>query len=264
MKYSIGEVSKLFDIPITTLRHYHNKGIFNAGYIDKGTGYRYYYSDQFELLNNILNLRYSRVPLDRIKEHTENGDITLLKTIFLEQKEELERTIKELECAKKSVEERLEYIEKVNIIPEFGKVLTQHVDENKIFTVDKVFYKECDLELLVRELGKRTNFSHSLTLGNVGLLMEPYSDYKKYIGIYLINKDFKDLLNVSIKSAGEYLTIYFKEKREESPKYYKILEKYIVDNKIEIEEFFYEMALVSTSISSTEKEYIRMIEIKKK
>lgn len=264
MKYSIGEVSKLFDIPITTLRHYHNKGVFKAGYIDKCTGYRYYYSDQFELLNNILNLRYSRLPLDRIKEHTENGDITLLKTIFLEQKEELERTIKELECAKKSVEERLEYIEKVNNIPEFGKVFTQHMDGNKIFTVDKVFYKESDLELLVRELGKRTNFSHPLTLGNVGLLMEQYSDYKKYIGIYLINKDFKDLLNVSIKPAGEYLTIYFKGKRKESPKYYKFLEKYIKNNKIETEGLFYEMALVNTPISSTENEYIRRIEIKKK
>ncbi|HAS79529.1 MAG TPA: MerR family transcriptional regulator, partial [Fusobacteriaceae bacterium] len=76
IKYSIGEISKLFDIPITTLRHYHNKGIFKAKYIDKNTGYRYYYSDQFELLNNIINLRYGKVPLDKIKEYTENKDST--------------------------------------------------------------------------------------------------------------------------------------------------------------------------------------------
>jgi DNA-binding transcriptional MerR regulator/effector-binding domain-containing protein len=264
IKYSIGEVSKLFDIPITTLRHYHNKGIFKAGYIDKDTGYRYYFSDQFELLNNILNLRYSRVPLDRIREYTEKGNIYILKTIFLEQKEELERTIKELECAKKSVEERLRYIEKIKNIPEFGKVLVQHMDENKIFTVNKKFYKESDLELLVRELGKKTDFSHSLTLGNVGLLMKQNSAYKEYTGVYLIDKDFKDLLNLSVKPTGEYLIIYFKGKREESPKYYKILEKYIRNNNIETEGLFYEMALVSTSISSVEKEYIRRIEIKKK
>ncbi|MCS5420668.1 MULTISPECIES: MerR family transcriptional regulator [Psychrilyobacter] len=264
IRYSIGEVSKLFNIPITTLRHYHNKGIFKAGYIDKDTGYRYYFSDQFELLNNILNLRYSRLSLDKIKEHTENGDISLLKTIFLDQKEELEKTIKELECAKKSVEERLEYMEKIKKIPEFGRVLIQHMDENKIFTVDKAFYKESDLELLVRELGEKTDFSHSLTLGNVGLLMKQDSEYREYAGVYLIDKDFKDLLNFSLKPAGEYLTIYFKGKRENSPKYYKILEKYIKDNEIETEGLFYEMALVITSISSTEKQYIRRIEIKKK
>lgn len=262
MKYTIGEVSKLFDIPITTLRHYHNKGIFKAGYIDKNTGYRYYYSDQFELLNNILNLRYSRIPLDRIKEHTENGDITLLKTIFLEQKEELLKTIKVLECASNSIDDRLKYIEKVTTIPKFGKVVIQNIDQNKIFTINKLFDKESDLELLVRELGQKTNFSHSLILGNVGLLMDPNSDYKKYLGVYLINNDFKDLLGVSTKPAGKYLTLYFKGKRNQSPKYYKILEKYIKDNKIETQGLFYEMALVSTSISSTEKEYIRVIEIK--
>ncbi|UUV18396.1 MerR family transcriptional regulator [Fusobacteria bacterium ZRK30] len=264
IKYSIGEVSKLFNIPITTLRHYHNKGIFKAGYIDKDTGYRYYFSDQFELLNNILNLRYSKIPLDRIREYTENGEISLLKTIFLEQKEELERTIKELECAKKSVEERLCYIEEVKNIPDFEKVLVQHMEPEKIFTIDKEFYKECDLELLVRALGEKTDFSHSLTLGNVGLLMEEYSDYNKYTGVYLINKDFKNLSNVSIKPEGEYLTIYFKGKRDDSPKYYKILERYIKDNNLETEGLFYEIALVSTSISPAEKEYIRRIEIKKK
>ena len=89
------------------MRHYHNKGIFKAGYIDKDTGYRYYFSDQFELLNNILNLKYSKIPLDKIKEYTKNGDISLLKTIFLEQKKELKKAIKELECAKKSVEENM-------------------------------------------------------------------------------------------------------------------------------------------------------------
>jgi len=264
IKYSIGEISKLFDIPVTTLRHYHNKGIFKAGYIDKNTGYRYYFSDQFELLNNILNLRYSKISLDKIKEYTENGDIPLLKTIFLEQKEELEKTIKELDCAKKSVEKRLQYIEKIKKIPDFERVLIQHMDAEKIFIVDKLFSKESDLELLVRELGKRTDFSHSLILGNVGLLMNKKSNYSEYAGVYLINKDFKDPLDFYIKPAGEYLTIYFKGKRENSPKYYKILEKYIKDKNIETEGLFYEIALVIPSISSVEKEYIRRIEIKKK
>lgn len=200
--------------------------------------------------------------MEKIREYTENGDISLLKTIFLEQKKELERTIKELECAKESVEERLCYIEKVKNIPEFGKVLVQHLDREKIFTVDKKFSKECELELLVRELGEKTEFSHSLTLGNVGLLMKQGSYYREYSGVYLINKDFKDLSNVSLKPKGEYLTIYFKGKREDSPKYYKIMERYIKDNNIGTEGPFYEIALVSTSVSSVEKEYIRRIEIK--
>jgi len=114
----------------------------------------------------------------------------------------------------------------------------------------------------VRELGKKTDFSHSLTLGNVGLLMKKNSNYKTYKGVYLINKNFEDPLNIFLKPAGKYLTIYFKGKRKDSPKYYKILERYIKNNNIETEDFFYEIALRSISISPLEKEYIRKIEIK--
>lgn len=209
-----------------------------------------------------MNLKYGKVPLDKIKKYTESNDPTLLEKIFLEQKKELEKTIEKLNCAKKSVEERLKYIEDIKDIPEFEKVLTEHIDLEKIFIIDRVFHKESDLELLVRKLGKKTDFSHSLTLGNVGLLMEKNSNYKTYKGVYLINKNFKDPLNIYIKPAGRYLTIYFKGKRINSPKYYKILEKYIKKNNIETEDFFYEIALISIPISPSEKEYIRKIGIK--
>lgn len=264
MKYSIGEMSKLFGVPVTTLRHYHNKGIFKASYIDEESGYRYYSSEQFELLNNILNLRYSKVPLERIKEYTEKGDLASLKELFQNQRNELRRKIEELERAERSVEERLKYIETVEGIESFDRIIVEKKTSQKIFRMKKAFVTEEELELLVRKLGRVSDFSSSLVLGNVGLIMERAGGRQEYSGVYLLGEKFPGGLQVEEKPGGEYIRIYFKGTRDDSPRYYRMMEKYIEEKGLEVEEPYYEMALVSNSLASAEREYIRVIEIKKK
>ena len=48
--FSIGEVSKLFHISVSSLRHYENVGLLHPEYISADTGYRYYGTEQFEVL----------------------------------------------------------------------------------------------------------------------------------------------------------------------------------------------------------------------
>ncbi len=264
MKYSIGEMSKLFGIPVTTLRHYHNKGIFKAFYIDEESGYRYYSSEQFELLNNILNLRHSKVPLEKIKEYTEKGDLCSLKSLFQDQRTELRRRIEELERAERSVEERLKYIDEVEGIESFDRISIEKKHPRKIFTIKKSFTTEEELELLVRELGRISDFSSSLVLGRVGLIMERKKEWKKYSGVYLRGEKFSEGLQGEEQTEGEYISVYFRGTRSDSPRYYRMMEKYIEEKGIEVEGPYYEVALVSNSMNSEEREYIRVIEIKKK
>ena len=40
--YKIGELSKLSNLPIKTLRYYDSEGLLSPDYIDAFTGYRYY------------------------------------------------------------------------------------------------------------------------------------------------------------------------------------------------------------------------------
>ena len=39
--YTIGELSKLYHLPISTLRYYHRCGLFEPEYCDPANGYRY-------------------------------------------------------------------------------------------------------------------------------------------------------------------------------------------------------------------------------
>lgn len=73
MHLKIGEVADMFDISIRALRLYDKIGLFNPGYSDEGTGYRYYTADQIPLLNTILVLKAIGVKLIEIKHLVDIG-----------------------------------------------------------------------------------------------------------------------------------------------------------------------------------------------
>lgn len=55
--FPIGEVSKLFHISVSSLRHYENIGLLTPEYVSPDSSYRYYSAGQFEVLNTIRYLR---------------------------------------------------------------------------------------------------------------------------------------------------------------------------------------------------------------
>ena len=65
--FPIGEVSKLFHISVSSLRHYEHIGLLTPEYISSDSGYRYYGTEQFEVLNTIRYLRALDMPLSEIE-----------------------------------------------------------------------------------------------------------------------------------------------------------------------------------------------------
>ena len=53
--FTIGEISKLFNLPIKTLRYYDERGLVKPAYINKENNYRYY------SVNKENNYRYYSV-----------------------------------------------------------------------------------------------------------------------------------------------------------------------------------------------------------
>ena len=54
-RFSIGEMSKLMNIPVKTLRYYDEIGLFKPHEVNRHTGYRYYSTEQFEQLDTIIS-----------------------------------------------------------------------------------------------------------------------------------------------------------------------------------------------------------------
>ena len=65
--FSIGEVSKLFDINKKTLRYYDEIDLFKPSFVNKENKYRYYTLDQFQYLETIKYLKELGLSLEKIK-----------------------------------------------------------------------------------------------------------------------------------------------------------------------------------------------------
>ena len=66
--FTIGEMSKLHNISIETLRHYDRFGILKPEYINEKTGYRYYSTKSFITIYLIKQCKAIGLSLDEIKE----------------------------------------------------------------------------------------------------------------------------------------------------------------------------------------------------
>ncbi len=75
---TIGEMAKLCDISVQTLRYYDGEGILIPQYKDEKTGYRYYAMENVARLYLIKHLRHLDISIDYIKGLGKSDNIKLL------------------------------------------------------------------------------------------------------------------------------------------------------------------------------------------
>ena len=123
--YKIGELSKIVDIPIKTLRYYDEVGILPPAHIDQFTGYRYYDDESILNIEMIKSLKSVNFTLQEIKEYMINKDDKL----FLNKQEEIKNEIRFLEerYRKLSIMIKKEQNKKVKV----RSLLPKDLDTNK-------------------------------------------------------------------------------------------------------------------------------------
>lgn len=110
---TIGEVSKMTGLPISTLRYYDSEGIISPSYKDESTNYRYYGFFQIPVIKVIVHLKKLGFSNAKIKSHLENGSHshTLeLMNMMIEQTEKEIVRLKKLEDELKENAFQLNYL----------------------------------------------------------------------------------------------------------------------------------------------------------
>lgn len=105
-KFSIGEVSKIFNITVHSLRHYHKIGLIVPSYVDESSGYRYYTFEQFQYLSRFKYFRSLGLSLEQIKQVFETGKKQDLQAILKEIREEKHKELKDIQ----EMVERIDFI----------------------------------------------------------------------------------------------------------------------------------------------------------
>lgn len=113
MTYSIGEISELLNISISTLRYYDKEGLLPL--VNRTAGnIRVFDDTDLECLRMIECLKTTGMQLKDIKaffEWCEEGDVTIDKRyqLFVQQKEKTEKQIEELQTALARINYKCEY-----------------------------------------------------------------------------------------------------------------------------------------------------------
>lgn len=66
--FSVGELSKLTNVPIQTLRYYDKMGLLKPAYIDKQNNYRYYSINQFIKIDLLKQCKLMGLSLKEIED----------------------------------------------------------------------------------------------------------------------------------------------------------------------------------------------------
>jgi DNA-binding transcriptional MerR regulator len=198
--YSIGEVSKIYNISVYSLRHYHKINLIAPSYVDESTGYRYYTFDQFHYISRLKYFRSIGLSLDQIRRVFESGDESDFKSILQEIKEEKEKEIEGI----KDIIDKIEWID-------------SYYSSSDINDMDNLIYKRNFPE---RYVFKTLDFAEdSIEDMDIALNKQLYSKkYRKlkYFRQYGYFMDYQSLLSNVSRQISE--TILLSDKPDiESP-----------------------------------------------
>lgn len=132
--YTIGEISKMTNLSIQTLRYYDKIDLFKPAIVDTSTNYRYYTEAQLYYLDLIKSLKYIGTPLEEIKEAQKLTTEQLVSFLAKQEKlvEEKLRRMQEVQHTllktKKQLEDQLS-------IPIFEHVYEREEEEERLLVI---------------------------------------------------------------------------------------------------------------------------------
>lgn len=262
--FSIGELSKLFNISIKTLRYYDEINLFKPTYINPDTSYRYYSTNQFEQLNTINYLKVLGMPLKEIKIHLEKRSIDYIKKLMEVQMLETINKIEELNRVKIKLRNQIEFLNKLNNIV-LNKIEEKVFPERIGIFLKRKIKNNSDMELSIRELENLTNNNNSIFIGKVGVSLKKESIINKkfeYDELFILPEDEKYDDNFIKKfPKGKYICTSFQGSHSEAYKYYDLLVDYITKQKLTIVGDSFERTLIDFGLTNNLDEYITEIQI---
>ncbi|ACQ54176.1 MerR family transcriptional regulator [Clostridium botulinum] len=264
--FTIGEISKLFNINIRTLRYYDEIDLFKPIFIDKANSYRYYSTDQFEQLNTIKYLKALGMSLDTIDYHLKKRSIDNIIELFEKQKKITEKKIKELELTKQKIQNRINQINYARQYHNLDVVREIRLQKRRIVLLKEKIKSNNDLELSIRHLENKANKNASIFNGKVGVSISidklKNKKFGEYDSIFLFTEGETYNKNIiKVLPEGTYVSVRFTGTHKNSPIYYDKLLKYIEEKGYTIIDDSIEITLIDFGLTAEKSEFVTEIQI---
>jgi len=262
--FTIGQLSKLFNIKIPTLRYYDAIGLLKPAKVDSETHYRYYSTEQFERLNSLAYLKTLDLSNESIKHFFDARDISTLESMLQIQREQVQQQIASLENVERRINTRLSQVtDAVN--SSLGKVELVELPEIPIIYLDEAYQINEDIEMPIATLRKKFGVDNNVFLGKIALTVSKAQlelrQFDKYSGLLLILEPGDDGAKTDSLPAGKYLRLRFHGTHETAGQYYEQLLDYCQRHNYQITDKAVETTLIDYGITNDFEKYVTEIRI---
>ncbi|MED4240966.1 MerR family transcriptional regulator [Priestia megaterium] len=269
---SIGDMSKLNNVSIQTLRYYDKIDLFKPEYVNPDNHYRYYSVRQIFYLDIIKYLKYIGTPLEEIRRMITLSPESMYE--FLEKQElTIEEQIKKLENIQQLLNHHKSQLHEQILInnQELGVVYTRKIEKRTLLKVDcqDVVTPLDQPDIYFRELADALEKEGTVIDLQYGCIY-PLKHYKSTEEIHyssLFTCISKANLNppgvyVDFIPRGTYMCIAFKWSTADYHNHFSKLKKAYHSSGFSMENNVYEISLPNNYASSNDEDFITELQIK--
>ena len=266
-RFSIGEMSRLMNVPIKTLRYYDEIGLFKPVEVNRDTGYRYYSTEQFEQLDIIKYLRLLGAPLAEIAAHFTQLRVENFLQLLKRQEKTIDEKIRELQQTRQKFGSRIAELEQALQGTEVGIPVIKRYPARRIIRLQASVRRGPGLEMMIRKLEKLIGGTHSpIFIGKVGLTVSAENlmqeNFQEYSSVFILMEEPMPESSLSaILPAGEYACLLFQGSHNDSTEPYRRLLSFVARQGRRLHGEAVERAIVDEFISGDSKHYLTEIQL---
>lgn len=222
----IGQMARLNDISVPTLRLYDELGLLKPRFVDNESGYRYYDIQQNARLDMIAYMKELGMSLKEISDILESENIALIEELLINKNEQIHKQIRTLKIRHDAVLRAIEFLERYRKSPNTGTVALEYIDRRYIHGIkcNENFYDrdissyekvlvELRRELQDREIPQIHSYNVGTSIDKKNIEEARFIADKVFI---FFDRYYQDLgVEVEIIESGMYACIYTEEYDEE-------------------------------------------------
>lgn len=262
--FSIGDVAQLFHLSVSSLRYYEKTGLLTPEKIDPDSGYRYYSTRQFEVLNTIRYLRVLDMPLPEIADFLQNKEVGRMEEKLRQQKETVVRKQQELFRIERKIEHRLQQLQEAQeAVLDRIELVTQPECEIVWASDTLKVQGSLDMEAPIRRL-EQSDAEAVVFLGKVGIGISKEhleeGSFASYDGIFLV-LDKEDRFEGPTMTLPESLCVRvrFCGNHAQAGMQYEKLMQYMKSHRLQVAGFSREITMIDNGITNDPEQFITQI-----
>lgn len=257
--FTIGEISKLYQIGPDSLRYYEELGLLSPKRGDNN--YRMYRLHDLWRLNVIRDLRRLNFSMDQIGDYMKHRTVATTEGLLKEEISAIDEQIAFLNALKMDVSERLHTLETVKQEP-IEKVTVKYFPQRNCHILQEPYHSDEEMDLLIKKLiSKDENNLYIIGNNRIGSLLALESGipgkYPDYKGVFIIDQKGSSHLE-----EGTYLSISYHGSSQQHYTYVPMLERYAAAHGYRLAGPLLELLLVDIHQAQDSSEHITELQIR--